>query len=88
MRKLKKISLDVKETQKKLLDLQEAADIAAEEEKAMLDDVKILIDELCSKHDLFCGVILSPQDIGSIVELMASRNGNVKIGYTLYAKED
>lgn len=95
---LEKAALRVKEVQKKVtLELQNAADSVKEleetiraveaEEKADFDNVNEQINTICKDHNYFCGVILNPKDVLSIVELMFEKKGPIKVQFVLYPNE-
>jgi hypothetical protein len=95
MRKTKETKLEVskaeskvQEAKKRLNEIEEMARLAEEEERSMIERVENEINELCTSNGLFCGIVLGPHDLGSIVELMSSQKENIKIVYKLYFKED
>jgi tRNA U55 pseudouridine synthase TruB len=60
---------------------------AIEEEDAMVTDLENRINEMCSEKDIFCGVVLSHDDILNIVDMAIKMKENIKIPFKLYFKE-
>ena len=45
------------------------------------------INDACKEANVFCGVILSPADLGNVIALAVQTGGNVKIPFKLYFNE-
>jgi hypothetical protein len=56
-------------------------------EKRLLEEVEASINEICEREDLYCGIILTPQDVMQIVDLAMQSKENIKIPFRLYYKE-
>jgi hypothetical protein len=76
-----------KELTKRLREIETLKAEAEAEEKAKMDSVQNQIDEIFSENDMFCGIILTWEDIASIVRLALETKENVRIPYRLYFNE-
>lgn len=86
-RKSKKVREVVENTTKRLKEVNELLKLAEQEEKQILDDTEINIQELIKEFNLFCGVILTHEDIISILRLALQTNESIKIPFKLYFNE-
>jgi hypothetical protein len=68
----------------KLEEAQKHATETEQEDLSLVESANELITGFCEDNGLFCGVILTPKDIGAIVELMLEKRENIKIGFKLY----
>lgn len=91
MRKLKgikeeslKAEAKLKEATDKLEEVKRLEALAKEEELARVQSIKDKINILCSEEEMFCGVILSKEDVLAIVQMAIDTKDNIKIPYTLY----
>lgn len=83
-RKKKEIKESLKIAQDKLAELERLNKEAEEEEMAQLAQVEADINAITEEKELFCGVILSQDDIVSIVSLALKSGESVKIPFKLY----
>jgi hypothetical protein len=83
MRKSKQTKKEILNQLSRLKEIQVLNELAEAEEKALIERVTGEINKLCEDNGLYCGVILSPKDIGPIVEVMADNHENVRIGFQL-----
>jgi len=60
---------------------------AEKEEGAIVERTQKAVEEICTKENLFCGVILSKEDIIGIIQLAFKTNEPVKIPFALYFNE-
>lgn len=72
------------EAQKRLENMEEELRMAESEELERVEAVRVQINELCEKNNLFCGVELTPQHLANIVFRAASINETIKIPFVLY----
>jgi len=86
-RKSKKLRNEKQAAAQKLQELQRLEEEAQKEEQAIIENAKKEIDAICEKAGLFCGIILPPKELGAVVELAATTNENIKIGFHLYFNE-
>lgn len=86
-RKKKEVIKVLEITERKYNETLELLKLAEQEEKEILETVEKTINELIEANEIFCGVVLSPQDLGKIVELAASSKENIRIPYRLYFNE-
>lgn len=77
----------IKEAEARAEAAKQAFDAAVAEEKQMLEDTEKAITEIADGKELFCGVILTPDDITAIVSLALKAKDNIKIPFKLYFKE-
>jgi uncharacterized protein YqfB (UPF0267 family) len=71
----------------KAREMEELSARAAEEEKMFLEETSLKLDNLCGEANVFCGVVLSFQDVVNILQLMIETRENVRIRYNLYFNE-
>jgi hypothetical protein len=88
MRKIRSIQQETVKQIEKIRQLEELKKQAENEEKELIESVSTQIKETCDERGLFCGVVLTPKDLGAIVELMATQKESVKIEFKLYFKEE
>ncbi len=75
----------VAEAMRKQLERVEAeAQQELEAEKRLLEETEMKINEICTEEDLFCGIILTTEDILQIVKIGIEQKENVKIPFRLY----
>lgn len=66
---------------------QKAEEEAIAEENQFIENIKSDIENVCKQHNVFCGVILSSQDILAIVDLAIKSKDNIKIPFQIYFLE-
>ncbi len=80
-------SQEAERATERLSKVEEDLKTAIEEEDAMVTDLENRINEICSEKDIFCGVVLSHDDILNIVDMAIKMKENIKIPFKLYFKE-
>lgn len=80
-------SQEAERATERLSKVEEDLKTAIEEEHAMVADIENRINEICSEKDIFCGVVLSHDDILNIVDMAIKMKENIKIPFKLYFKE-
>ena len=92
-RKTKQIKEEVEKAKKKaeeaLAKQQEVEQLvieAEEEERAILDRTKESIENLCNADNLFCGVVITTEDIMMLLrqKLSIGKDENIKIPFHIY----
>lgn len=78
---------EVLRQQARLKEIEELHRLAVEEEKAQFEQLVSDIDEMCAGQGMFCGVILTPEDLANIVKLAIETKEPIKIKYNLYYNE-
>lgn len=58
-----------------------------ENENNLIRKISTAIDDMCNEEEIFCGVIITQDDLLRITEAMIKNNAPVKIPYTLYFNE-
>lgn len=93
-RKTKVITMEAKvaqdrlnEAQRRMEEIQQTMEKAREEEQKMMEQVTSQINALCEENSLYCGLILTPKDVLTIVEAALSAKDNIQIPFRLYFKE-
>jgi len=88
MTKRQKKLKEIDELKRKTAALQkEFEELVAKQEKER-DDVKKYIDEMVKDRNLFCGVIITEEDLLNIIKLkFANPKESIKIKYNLYIEE-
>jgi len=61
---------------------------ALELEAAMLKTIHEIIDGQLKQNGLFCGMILTKDDVYGILSLLMEGNKTVKVGYRLYVTDE
>ena len=83
-RKSKKVREAAEEQAKRLQEMKELLEIAEQEEKKLLENTEESIKEIADKNNIFCGVILSHEDLLSVLRLALETKENIKIPFKLY----
>lgn len=83
-RKSKKAREAAEEQAKRLQEMKELLERAEQEEKQILEDTEKDIQEIAEKNNLFCGVILSHEDLLNVLKLALETKENIKIPFKLY----
>ena len=83
-RKSKEKTATADAMRKQLERIQAEAEQEQQAEIRVLEDTEKQINEIIGKEDLFCGVILTPQDVLSVVEMAMTVKENIKIPFKLY----
>lgn len=86
-RKSKKVREAAEDTARRLQEMNELLVLAEQEEKQLLDDTEKSINEIAVKNNLFCGVILTHEDLISVLRLALQTNESIKIPFKLYFNE-
>lgn len=86
-RKVIQLQAEQAKIREKEAEIERLAQEAEQEEKNLLETTTNQITELSENSGLFCGVILSKQDLVAIIELALRTNEAVKIPFRLYFKE-
>jgi hypothetical protein len=60
---------------------------AREEELTNVENLKTNILKICNEENMFCGIILTPDDIAAIVKAAIASKENISIPFNLYFKE-
>ena len=87
----RKVKTLVEETQKqvdKLKEIQELLELAKKEETEKIESVIKQIEMLCKQNDVFCGVILTSDDLVSVIKMAIQSKENIKIPFRIYINED
>lgn len=58
-----------------------------EAEKQMLENAEKSINDIAAANDLFCGVILTADDIAAVLTIALKTHENIKIPFRLYFNE-
>ena len=77
-----KTKLDI--ARAKLVEMETLAALAEKEDQDKMEAAKSVIDAVGKETDVFIGVILTPSDLVSILDLALKTRENIKIPYTLY----
>ena len=84
MRKSKLVKQEAEKLVAKLKEIEVLAAEADMEESAKMEVARHTIDSVCEKDNIFCGVILSREDIMNIISLAIETQESVKIPFNLY----
>lgn len=83
-RKTKKINIEKLEAKKRLEEIEKLEQEAQAEEISKVQSIEQSITKICTDNEMFCGIILTKQDILAIVEIAMQSGENVKIPFKLY----
>jgi len=86
-RKSKKVREAAEETARRLKEMNDLLLLAEKEEEDLLLNVEDTIKGIAEKNGLFCGVILTHDDLISVLQLALKTGEKVKIPFRLYFNE-
>jgi polysaccharide deacetylase 2 family uncharacterized protein YibQ len=86
-RKLKTINTEKLEAQKKLAEIERLELEAQQEEKNILETAAKNIENVCTLNNLFCGVILTHEDLITVLQMALKSGEQIKIPFRLYFNE-
>jgi hypothetical protein len=87
----RKVKVLVEETQKqsdKLRETQELLRLAQQEETEKIESITEQIKILCEDNNMFCGVILTIDDLLAVIKIAIQSKENTEIPFRIYPKED
>lgn len=84
VRKSKKVREEAKQQAKRLEEMKELLEKAEQNEKQTLEDGEENIKQITEKDNLFCGVILSHEDLIAVLKLALETKEVIKIPFKLY----
>jgi len=82
-----RIEAELEKSKLRLQEIEEQLRLVEEEELRMVENAETKIVEACKEANVFCGVVLSPEDLGNVIALAVQTGGNVKIPFKLYFNE-
>jgi hypothetical protein len=74
----------IKKLTEELEKLHKEADQEFEEKLKFLESLEKEVNEICEKNNVFCGVILTSEDILQIIELAMKTKENIKIPFKIF----
>lgn len=77
---LEKAQQELEAAEKELKEEEEA-------EKALFKEIASKITKICDDNNMFCGAVLTADDIATIVSLAIQAKENIKIPFRLYFNE-
>jgi hypothetical protein len=90
-RKSKQVNEEVKKQKSKLLDaearmkeVEELLKLSEAEEVELMTSTETFIEKTATDANLFCGIILTRQDVLNIVSLAMETKENIRIPFKLY----
>lgn len=83
-RKSKSVKEEYDKAYSRLQEINDIRQLAEAEEIRTLEDTETTIKNLCSDQGLFCGVILTPEDLTNVITLAIKTGENVKIQFILF----
>ena len=87
-RKVKTLTDQARAKVEQLKEIEELLKLAQEEEKEKIEDVTKQINKLCEDNNLFCGVILTTDDLISVIRMAIQSKENVTIPFRIYVKDE
>ena len=87
-RKVKTLTDEARAKVEQLKEIEELLKLAQEEEKEKIEDVTKQINKLCEDNNLFCGVILTTDDLISVIRMAIQSKENVTIPFRIYVKDE
>ena len=86
-RKSKVVKEQLEKLKKQEEEISKLMELAETEEKNQLENTEKAVQTIVEKNNLFCGVILSHDDLLSVLRLALQTGENVKIPFRLYFNE-
>lgn len=86
-KKRKDILSEMEEAKKRLEEIERLAEEEKQESINLLEETSKQIENIAKEKDLFCGVILTKDDILQIVSLAIDTKENISIPFKLYFKD-
>jgi hypothetical protein len=86
-RKSKQIISEFNELLEKVKETEQLLKLSEKEELDLLESVRTNINQIAESNNLFCGIILTPDDITNIIKMAISAKDNIKIPFQLYYNE-
>ncbi len=86
-KKRKEILSEMEEAKKRLEEIERLAEEEKQESINLLEETSKQIENIAKEKDLFCGVILTKDDILQIVSLAIDTKENISIPFKLYFKD-
>jgi crotonobetainyl-CoA:carnitine CoA-transferase CaiB-like acyl-CoA transferase len=83
-RKGKEVREEAAKALARLREIEEIQQLAEKEDAELLENTEQAIKDLCGEHGIFCGVILTPEDLTNVITLAIKTGQNVKIQFKLY----
>ena len=88
MKKAKALAQEAEKLVSRLKETQELIKEAQQEEQERLQSVTGQIETICKDNDVFCGMILTVDDLAAIIKLAVDSKQNLKIPFRIYLNED
>ena len=86
-KKRKEILSEMEEARKRLEEIERLAKEEENESIKLLEDTNTQIENIIKERDLFCGVVLTKEDVIQIVSLIIDTKENITIPFKLYFKD-
>ncbi len=86
-KKRNEILSEMEETKKRLAEIERLAEEEEQESIKILEDATNRIKAITEEKELFCGAVLTKDDILQIVAMAMSTNENITIPFKLYFKD-
>ena len=86
-KKRKEILSEMEEARKRLEEIEKLAKEEENESIKLLEDTNTQIENIIKERDLFCGVVLTKEDVIQIVSLIIDTKENITIPFKLYFKD-
>jgi hypothetical protein len=83
-RKVKEVKEEAAKALARLREIEELQQLAEKEDAVLLENTEQAIKNLCTEPGVFCGVILTPEDLTNVISLAIRTGQNVKIPFKLY----
>jgi hypothetical protein len=87
-RKVKTLAEETRKQVEKLKEIEELLKLAQQEETEKIESVTSQINVLCEENNLFCGVILSVDDLLAVVKMAIQSKERIEIPFRIYPKDD
>ena len=88
MRKTKQMNQELLKAQERLAEVEKLKIEAELEEKKQFDNIRQQIENIAEQNNMFCGIILSTQDIVAVIDIAFKTGEAVKIPFNIYYKNE
>jgi hypothetical protein len=83
-RKVKSLAEETHKQVEKLEEIKALLELAQKEETEKIESITEEINTLCNENNLYCGVVLTVDDLMAVVKMAIQSKENIKIPFRIY----